>query len=238
MTVTLCITFGSFVDLVLKCYPIISSFAILAIVGMLFYALFGKRKKEFTIGVRKEIVIWVTMLCSLIALCRTFPIPLDFDYMGIIVSIFSLLVTILVGWNIYQIIDVKNIRENFDKIESGMTRKTKSLINEEIENFLPTIRASVSLHGVDVSLVHKFPELIVMQIVFGIDEALKGTHNEDVIQYGMTMLLLAIDEDLLDKPIFKKGYKQRCLDIIGRVDNSNVDKQKVLLMLGRGEEQS
>lgn len=123
MSVILCITVDRFVYLINKCYPIISSFAILTIVGMLFYALFGKRRNEFTIGVRKEVVIWVTMVCSLIALCRTFPVSSDFDYMGIITSIFSLLVTVLIGWNIYTIIDVKSIRKDFETWKKGIDKE-------------------------------------------------------------------------------------------------------------------
>ena len=42
---------------------------------------------------------------SIIALCRQYPSSLSFDYNGIIVAILSLLVAVLVGWNIYQLID-------------------------------------------------------------------------------------------------------------------------------------
>lgn len=88
-------------------YPTLSVIALFIIIALLACSLFCK-KKDFTIGIKKEFVIWGTLICSLIALCRTFPTSPCFDYMGIIVGILSLLVTVLMGWNIYTIIDTKS----------------------------------------------------------------------------------------------------------------------------------
>lgn len=41
-------------------------------------------------------------------------INLDFDYYGVIVGILSLLVTILIGWNIFSVIDLKRIKEEYN----------------------------------------------------------------------------------------------------------------------------
>ena len=38
-------------------------------------------------------------------------VELDLDYYGVIVDILSLLVTILIGWNIYSVIDLKRIKK-------------------------------------------------------------------------------------------------------------------------------
>ena len=35
------------------------------------------------------------------------PAKLDFDYNGVIVGVLSLLVTVLIGWNVYSLIDLK-----------------------------------------------------------------------------------------------------------------------------------
>lgn len=143
MDVILCITFNCFVDLINKYYPIIASLGILFIVGMLFYALFLEKEKKFTIGIRKEIVIWVTMVCSFIALCRTFPsdFGLDFDYIGIIVAIFSALITTLIGWNIFTALDLKkDIKEHIEKsnkriheIEGELHKEVNKINSERIE---------------------------------------------------------------------------------------------------------
>lgn len=42
---------------------------------------------------------------------------IGFDYVGIIVAILALLVTLLIGWNIYSIIDLKNIRRDYERME-------------------------------------------------------------------------------------------------------------------------
>ncbi len=38
-------------------------------------------------------------------------VSLDFDYYGVIVGVLSILVTVLIGWNIYSVIDLKKIKE-------------------------------------------------------------------------------------------------------------------------------
>lgn len=42
---------------------------------------------------------------------------LDFDYNGVIVGVLSLLVTALIGWNIYTLIDVKAIQQTNEKLK-------------------------------------------------------------------------------------------------------------------------
>lgn len=215
MTVTLCITFGSFVDLVLKCYPIISSFAILAIVGMLFYALLGKRKKEFTIGVRKEIVIWVTMVCSLIALCRTFPnnFGFDFDYIGIIVAIFSALVATLIGWNIYQVIDVKSIRKDFEKwgidTKKEIEKGTEKYIEIEIQKYLIQEETTFCNSYVSTKEWDKVLPLF-SNMVLRFDKIAKLTDDSEM--FGLpgfvSSVAYVIDEIYKDKENFKKLRSQ------------------------------
>lgn len=57
----------------------------------------------------------VAIIISVIAICLICPRlnNLDFDYQGIIVGILSLLVTVLLGWNIYTLIDLKSIQEKY-----------------------------------------------------------------------------------------------------------------------------
>lgn len=107
-------------------YPTLSVIALFIIIALLACSLFCK-KKDFNIGVKKEFVIWGTLVCSLIALCRTFPTSPCFDYMGIIVGVLSLLITVLMGWNIFSVIDVKNIRQDYEKLKVEM----KSSIKEQ-----------------------------------------------------------------------------------------------------------
>ena len=48
---------------------------------------------------------------------------LGFDYMGVVVAILALLVTLLIGWNIWSIIDIKGIRKEFESLRSDIQSK-------------------------------------------------------------------------------------------------------------------
>ena len=64
----------------------------------------------------KHIAIWISsasLLVSITALCiAAYRTPnLTFDCQGVLVGILAALVTILIGWNIYTLIDIRAIRE-------------------------------------------------------------------------------------------------------------------------------
>lgn len=69
----------------------------------------------------------VSVVISIIAICISCPhkAELGFDYQGVIVGILALLVTMLIGWNIYSIIDIRKIREEL------LTTKVNSVFNAE-----------------------------------------------------------------------------------------------------------
>ena len=54
----------------------------------------------------------VALIIAVVALCRTCPrtVSLSFDYLGVIVGVLSVLVTVVIGWNIYSILDIKRLR--------------------------------------------------------------------------------------------------------------------------------
>ena len=93
----------------------------------------------------------LAMIISLVALCRCAPrcSDLGFDYVGVIVGILSLLVTILLGWNIWTIIDSKEtIRKQNEKVKdcekkyyqliSEIDRKFKKIDADNLEVFANT----------------------------------------------------------------------------------------------------
>lgn len=53
---------------------------------------------------------FLAMIFSIIAVCRSFyrAPDLEVDYMGVIVGVLAILVTVLVTWNIYSAIDANN----------------------------------------------------------------------------------------------------------------------------------
>lgn len=59
------------------------------------------------------------------------PKELDFDYYGVIVGVISVLVTLLLGWNIYSVIDIKTVRKEFDL----MSKENKRSLLESKNQF-------------------------------------------------------------------------------------------------------
>lgn len=62
---------------------------------------------------KREILLIISILLSITAIsvsvlrCS----PISFDYMGVLVGILSLLVTALLGWNIYALIDMRGVKD-------------------------------------------------------------------------------------------------------------------------------
>ena len=79
-------------------------------------------------------------------LCMHFPRIIDsnlgFDYMGIIVGILSLLVTVLVGWNIFNTLEFKKELEQIKKNSEEKEKMLKKL-KEEIEKTLKELKEEI-----------------------------------------------------------------------------------------------
>lgn len=76
---------------------------------------------------KKEYSIWISgtsLLLSVIAVCvAAWRSPeLSFDYQGVIVGVLSLLVTVLIGWNIYTLVDLKSLRNKMQEIVDGTSK--------------------------------------------------------------------------------------------------------------------
>lgn len=66
-----------------------------------------------------SIIISITSLSIVAPRSKT----LDFDYIGVIIGLLSLIVTVLIGWQIYSTINIKNLisKEVDDKLK-GLKR--------------------------------------------------------------------------------------------------------------------
>lgn len=58
---------------------------------------------------------------------------LDFDYIGIIIGLLSLIVTILIGWQIYSTINIKNLiyKEIDDKLKGYEKGALQAIVNSQ-----------------------------------------------------------------------------------------------------------
>lgn len=134
--------------LIEKLYPTFSLIALLVIIALFVYSLLYKKGKNI-LGAKKDFVVWGSLICSLVALCRSYPIPSSFDYTGLIVGVLSLLVTVLIGWNIYSVIDTKSIIKKHEILKRKTTNeinKLRNLINdqeqekEKLRNYVNTVQ--------------------------------------------------------------------------------------------------
>lgn len=90
-------------------------------------------------GIRIFLIIWLIALSliSIAALCRTFynDVSLSIDYSGILVGILAALCTVLIGWQIYMLVDVKDIDKKFKELEERRyeeSLRTASQIYESV----------------------------------------------------------------------------------------------------------
>lgn len=88
----------------------------------------------------------ISIMVSVAALCRTYPHTSDLgmDYQGVIVGMLALLVTILIGWQIYTAInvkeelkDIKDLRREINKQERDIyIRSTNNLFEFQSAMFM------------------------------------------------------------------------------------------------------
>lgn len=96
--------------------------------------------KRNALIVIKWIISFIDFILCIVLLCFVCPRVsgpdnLGFDYIGVIVGILSLLVTLLIGWNIYSTIDIKeqiqSIKNNTNRTqEETMARAYISIMNQ------------------------------------------------------------------------------------------------------------
>ena len=81
----------------------------------------------------------VACVLGFAAICIAIPRigDVDLDYMGVIVGILSILVTVLIGWNIYTIVDFNKIKDEQNTFQASSIKKINEMevsLNKKIEN--------------------------------------------------------------------------------------------------------
>jgi hypothetical protein len=70
----------------------------------------------------------VSIIAIGIAIIRCEPITVN--WMAILVGVFSMLVTVLIGWNIYSVIDLKKYKREYNKLSKIIEKETNYLHNK------------------------------------------------------------------------------------------------------------
>ena len=86
----------------------------------------SKQKFYWVIGLAMALSI-IAIMISCAALFATHPrFPeLDLDYQGWITGVLALLVTALLGWNVYSVIDLKGMRDEIRELKEKMEKQIK-----------------------------------------------------------------------------------------------------------------
>lgn len=89
------------------------------------------------------------IICSIVAICVSLPSApeLGFDYIGVIVGILSFLVTLLIGWQIYNAVTIeKKIKEEIEQT-SDILKKEIQQANNELHKSIDKTREDLSISG-------------------------------------------------------------------------------------------
>lgn len=92
-------------------------------------------------------VIGLLNIMSFSVLCRED--SLSFDYLGLLVGILAILVTVLIGWNIYRVLD----EDRISKIEISMQEKFREAMVHVHYNSYIAFKAQNAVAGSITSLV-------------------------------------------------------------------------------------
>lgn len=92
----------------------------------------------------------VAIILSVIAIATRYPrADLSIDYMGVIVGILSLLVAALLGWQVFNAIEMRTVIKEHDRLSHQLTLYTNILANQDRRN-IELIEAFHCAHVADM----------------------------------------------------------------------------------------
>ena len=159
----------------------------------------------------------------------------DFDYMGIIVGILSLLVTVLMAWNIYTVIDstgkIKRIEEYVEK-ESKRMKEENNLMREEFNDLKSTVDkidaeftfSSIFQYAREMDS-RSFTVYAIDGYIDALQIALKGGLAKDKVEVTVNCIRSIIDrnddaENHLPLPLLS-GKNTFYFDVLSNVEEKN-----------------
>lgn len=73
--------------------------------------------KQSALNIITVLMCAISLAISIVTLCISEPrAEMSFDYLGFLVGILSLLVTVLIGWNIYCLVDIRRMKSEIQAI--------------------------------------------------------------------------------------------------------------------------
>lgn len=190
------------------------------------YQLFGKLN---------EISFWVKFLFALLFgfmlficihyLCVTYPHQapkdkLDFDYYGVIMSFFGIVVTILVGWQIYNSIDTRSEMESYkgeiDEIKKEITKDITTKVDIRLNDYNNQVQSEVCLMQ-GLTLLHRN---LMHDAIDSLIDALRF-QNKCKQPTHISVILRLIDDIVSTTDIaswLTQGQLKRLIEVVGASD--------------------
>lgn len=181
-------------------------------------------------------------------LCNEYPRynNFDFDYLGVIVGILSLLVTVLIGLNIVDAVKLRKEWELFKSANEEKQRNLKSLIEQRIEELhndvekyaeesvkKSVIQTNMRLTSLMVSMFYldKKYELMLSFVEFGLNQSTEA-NDEDFINNFLKYIKKVKDinasfsvskniKEELMKYVIASSFKDELLDYVSNLQIHN-----------------
>jgi len=159
----------------------------------------------------------VAFAISVLALAIVIPTDmtegrLDFDYIGAIVGVLSFIVTLLIGYQIYnginmqeELKELRAVRSNIDQMVEDKMKSVKEQTNEELNNLIPLLM-SLDMHdnvGTVVTALEVFDEAMPDTLAYTFSDGLIFTFMKKVVDYSVKEKL-----DFIGQLKERANYKQ------------------------------
>lgn len=181
---------------------------------------------------KKEYSVWisgVSLLLSVIAVCvSVWRSPeLSFDYQGVLVGVLSLLVTMLVGFQIYNSIDVNRKISEIEKVSRDTARIESSKSIHATKSCMHT------REGIE-SYNNHFVTIAIDEFMIALQEGILSEDNDMLEQpYHYLMMIMRGNKD--GYPILK-GEKDKYINILSSVQIYKSDMNKLIRFISISDE--
>lgn len=164
-------------------------------------------------NMKKVLSVWISLLSlllSVIAVCvAVWRSPeLGFDYQGVLVGVLSLLVTVLIGWQICNFMYINKKVSSIDKIAKEVTKEAIDSYGHSVKSFVLTLDSN------DLRK-RNLTEYAIDNYIKAIEEGLKGIDEDGILlPLGYLELLIHDNEGSIQ---ILKGKRHFYIEVLSRL---------------------
>lgn len=194
-------------------------------------------KYYINVWIRKNAVGLLVIITSIWALIRTYRYkePVDNDLFGIIIAILAILVTVLIGWNIYTVLDlisrVKSELNNSKNIIDSDLARFKEESNDKI-NYESNKNLHITFGMLGKAMLENdnIPSALNFLVLAAWQANLNGDIGKDYESY-LKIADSCLDILVINKEFkIEKTYRDNCLSNLRKLDAPNIEEMISKLM--------